>query len=199
MTFKKPHPHILTVWRLRLLLFTLLPSFISACFLPRINLVWWLFTAVWSLAFLFFYIFYYPIKYKKLAYSLAEFCLLVHCGVIYTRVKAMPFTSIQYVTVSSTPLQRLFDISTVFVYSAGSSVHISGVTPAAALELQLALTPESEDSPAGGGANNASRVDNICGAGSEDGIRDVAPADGTGGTVSTDGADGKGGDGRGQA
>lgn len=145
MTFKKPHPHILTVWRLRLLLFTLLPSFISACFLPRINWVWWLFTAVWSFAFLYLYIFYYPIKYKKLSYSLAEFCLLVHCGVIYTRVKAMPFTSIQYVSISATPLQRLFDISTVFVYSAGSSVHISGLTPGDAKALELALTPEDDD------------------------------------------------------
>lgn len=84
---KKPDLQILTVWRIRLLLVALVPSFFSAFFAPRINWVWWLFTAAWMAAFLYFYIFYYPIKYRKLSYGFNRRCLLIHCGVIYTRVK----------------------------------------------------------------------------------------------------------------
>ena len=67
MVQKKPDLQILTVWRIRLLLVALVPSFFSAFFAPRINWMWWLFTAAWMAAFLYFYIFYYPIKYRKLS------------------------------------------------------------------------------------------------------------------------------------
>nr|WP_087302394.1 PH domain-containing protein [Anaerotruncus colihominis] len=92
-------------------------------------------------AFLYFYIFYYPIKYRKLAYGTNAHCLLVYCGVIYTRVKAVPFTSIQYTSVFSTPLERLFGVTSLFVYAAGGRVYIPGLAPQDARELQALLTP----------------------------------------------------------
>lgn len=141
MTLKKPDLHILTVWRLRLLAAALVPSFLTAWFSPRINWLWWLFTAAWMCAFLYFYIFYYPIKYRKLAYGVNAHCLLVYCGVIYTRVKAVPFTSIQYTSVFSTPLERLFGVTSLFVYAAGGRVYIPGLAPQDARELQALLTP----------------------------------------------------------
>lgn len=142
MTLKKPDLHVVTVWRIRLLVAAIIPAFVSACFWKQINWVWWLFTASWALAFLYFYIFYYAIKYRKLSYSLNERCLLIHCGVIYTRVKAIPFTSIQYVSVASTPLQRLFGITSLFVFSAGGSAYIPGLPPLEARALQGVLTPD---------------------------------------------------------
>lgn len=141
MTLKKPSPHVLTVWRIRLLLVSVLPSFLSAFFAPHINWIWWLFTSVWIFAFLCFYILYYPIKYRKLSYSFNERCLLIHCGVIYTRVKAVPFESIQYLSVASTPLQRLFGLCSLFVFAAGSTVYIPGLIFEEALALQSKLTP----------------------------------------------------------
>ena len=145
MVQKKPDLQILTVWRIRLLLVALVPSFFSAFFAPRINWVWWLSTAAWMAAFLYFYIFYYPIKYRKLSYGFNRRCLLIHCGVIYTRVKAVPLTSIQYATVASSPLERLFGVCSLFVYAAGSSVYIPGLPPADADRLQAFLTPADEE------------------------------------------------------
>ena len=64
----------------------------------------------------------YPIKYRKLSYGFNRRCLLIHCGVIYTRVKAVPLTSIQYASVASSPLERLFGVCSLLVHAAGSSV-----------------------------------------------------------------------------
>lgn len=153
MTLQKPDLHLLTVWRIRLLLCTMVPSFLSAYFLPRLNWVWWLFTAAWVLAFLGFYIFYYPIKFRKLSYSANANCLLIHCGVIYTRVKAVPLTSVQYVSVGTTPLQRLFGICSLFVYTAGSSSYIPGLAPDRAEELRELLTPARLSADKGGGTD----------------------------------------------
>ena len=151
MTLRKPDLHMLTVWRIRLLLVALGPSFVSAYFLPRRGLVWWLFTAAWAGAFLYCYIFYYPIKYRKCSYSTTGEALLLHCGVIYTRVKAMPLTSIQYATVVSTPLQRLFGVRSLHVYAAGASLCLPGLPPEEADRLQRLLTPR----PPEGGAPHA--------------------------------------------
>ena len=145
MTLQKPDLHVLTVWRLRLLLVAILPSFLSAYFAPHIGLVWWVFTAAWIFAFLGFYIFYYPIKYRKLAYSVNEKCLLIHCGVIYTRVKEIPLTSVQYVSIATTPLQRLFGICSLIVFTAGSNAYIPGLAPDKADELRDLLTPVLPD------------------------------------------------------
>lgn len=142
MTLKKPDLHVLTVWRIRLLLAAVAPSFLSAYFGANRNWIWWLFTASWTAAFLYFYIFYYPIKFRKLSYSLNKRCLIIHCGVIYTRVKAVPFSSIQYAAIGTTPLQRLFGITSLFVCTAGSSAYIPGLPPDEARELQAILTPD---------------------------------------------------------
>ena len=148
MTLKKPDLQILTVWRLRLLLAAILPAALLVIFASRRNLVWGLLTAAWTTGFLYAYIFYYPIKYRKLAYAINQSCLLLHCGVIYTRVKAIPLSSIQYITIASSPLERLFGIRTLLVYAAGSSLWIPGLPPEDALLLKRALIPEEgEDHP----------------------------------------------------
>lgn len=137
----KPALHILTVWRLRLLLCTLLPSFLSAYFFANRPL-WWGCTLVWVAAFCYFYIVYYPIKLKKLFLSGNNRCLLIHCGVIYTRVKAIPYTGIQYVAVTSSPLERFFGICSLVFRMAGASAYMPGLTPGQAEEIRAVLEKE---------------------------------------------------------
>lgn len=135
----KPALHILTVWRLRLILCTLLPSFLSALFFGSRGPIWWSCTVIWVAAFCYFYIGYYPIKLRKLFFSGNDLCLLIHCGVIYTRVKAIPYGSIQYISVTSTPLERLFGICSLALYMAGASVKMPGLTPEQADTLRREL------------------------------------------------------------
>lgn len=144
----KPALHLLTVWRIRLLLAALAPSFLSAYFLPWQGILWWCLTAGWVLGFLYFYIAYYPIKLRKLAYSGNEHCLIIHCGVVYTRVKAIPYTSIQYASLFSTPLERLFGICSLAVSMAGARVYMPGLTRNQAKGLQEQLVHKSEGASA---------------------------------------------------
>ena len=141
MKLQKPDLHLLTVWRLRLLLVTLLPSSLSAYFSAWQGLFWWIFTISWAAAFLAFYLFYYPIKFRKLSYSRNSQYLLLHCGVIYTRVKAMPLDSIQYTAIASSPLQRLFHVHTLLIYAAGACLRLPGLPLETAKQLQQELTP----------------------------------------------------------
>lgn len=138
-----PRTCILAVWRLRLLLGAALPAFISAILLRLSFEVGCVFTAVWLLLFLYFYILYYPIKLRKLAYGANERTLLVHCGVIYTRVKAIPFTSILYLSVTSTPLERFFGVYTLRVYCAGSVTPLYGLAARQLLQIRRYLLQKS--------------------------------------------------------
>ncbi len=144
MTLQKPDLRILTVWRIRLLITVVAPSAVTAYFSINRTWAWWLFSASWIVAFLYFYIGYYPIKYRKLSYSINQTCLVVHCGVIYTRIKAMPLCSIQYVSVASTPLQQLFGLCSLVVYAAGSILRLPGLTLRDGILLQGTLTPSEE-------------------------------------------------------
>lgn len=140
----KPALHILTVWRIRLLLCTLLPSFLSAYFVVHLGLIWWICTGIWVAAFCYFYIFYYPIKLRKLSFSGNDRCLLIHCGVIYTRVKAIPYTSIQYIAETSSPLERLFGICSLVFHMAGATAYMPGLTPLQAAQIQASLRQKGD-------------------------------------------------------
>lgn len=134
----------MTIWRIRLFLGILPLSLVTFIFSSYKTPLWYLFTAAWMAAFLYLYIFYYPIKYRKLFYSFNDSCILIHCGVIYSRIKTVPYVNIQYVSVSSTPLARLFQIFTLRIRSAGSSAYIPGLRYTEALSLQKILTPYQE-------------------------------------------------------
>lgn len=142
---KKPSQRFLAVQRVRLSILAILPAFLSACFVSHRNWIWWLFTAAWVLAYFYFYIFFFPIQYHKLAYSCNSHCLLLHCGVIYTRVKAIPFTSIQYVLMISTPLERAFGVCSLVVFCAGSLSWQPGLLPQDARQLQAHLTKQMQE------------------------------------------------------
>lgn len=144
MAVIKPSLHLLTVWRLRLFLCSFLPSFLAACFFSN-TLLWWAAALAIAAGFVFLYIFYCPVKWKKLAYSGNENCLVIHCGVIYTSAKAVPFGSIQSISITSTPLERLFGICSLAVFMAGARIYMPGLTPVQAEELRLGLEGKSQE------------------------------------------------------
>ena len=117
-------PRAILVWRMRLTLAALVPSFCSSLFFPVRNWIWTVFTGLWAGIYLFLFIIYYPIKYKKLSFYLDETYLVIHCGVFYTRTKAIPLQNLQYVTIQTGPLQGLFRVKTVRFLCAGGRVYL---------------------------------------------------------------------------
>lgn len=92
-------------------------------------------------------------RYRSWSYRIREDSLFLDRGVI-TRVQTVvPYVRIQHVDASRGPVERLFGLATVVVYTAGSrgaDVSIPGLTPERAEDLQdrlkrLAIAAEGED------------------------------------------------------
>lgn len=145
MQLKKPDPRVRTVWRLRLLPAAALLLYLSIRFWSFSDLIWWIFTGLWLSAFLFFMLIYFPLRYRRLSYALHSRALIVHAGVIDTRIKAVPLHAVLYASVLSTPLLRRFGIRSLVLYMAGSRLTIPGLTAEDANALREKLTFQSPD------------------------------------------------------
>lgn len=137
-------PNAMIYWMVRLTVFALVPFAISVGMFGRTRVVWTVFTLAWVFAYLFFAFFWYPIKGKKLKVQLTEEQLAIRTGVLYTRWKYMVCGSVQYMTLCSLPLQRLFRISSVVVYGSGCFLFIPCLHQRDAQELQDLVTPAAK-------------------------------------------------------
>lgn len=108
-------------------------------FVPR-NLIWAAYTALWGIAFLFFVLFYFPMRYHKLSYAIEDGFLVVHCGVIYRRQRTIALDSIQYTTVIEPPFHRIFHVCIFLAHAAGGRVMIPGMSLPQACALQKSLS-----------------------------------------------------------
>lgn len=133
----------LWVWRLRMMLLAILPSFLSAFFFRPGKALWLLCTGIWIALFLFFYFFYYPRKYKKFSYSVTESCLVIRNGVFFTNTRAIYPENIQYVDCSASPLQQLFHLKTVVIVMAGGILHLPCLQAETADRLKDAIYSEN--------------------------------------------------------
>lgn len=79
---------------------------------------------------------YYPIKFRRLSYRVENGWLTIRCGVIYTRVKAIPLKNIQYTTLAALPLAQWLGLCTLLVHGAGGSIHLPGLSRGEAILLQ---------------------------------------------------------------
>lgn len=122
-----PQPQILICWRTWLALFMILPAFLNALFFPSYGGIWWICTALWVSLFLTGYLFYLPIRYRKLAFVIAGNQMSVYSGVFYTREKSIPLDHIQFTVISRNPLERLFGLSTLVAVAAGGRVVLPGL------------------------------------------------------------------------
>ncbi len=145
MQLKKPDPHILTVWRLRLLPAAAIFFFLSLQFAAVHEPVWWLFTGSWITICIILLYFYFPLKYRRLSYAVNHRIFLLHCGVLYTRIKAVPFHAVQYAAILSTPLERRFSICSLMLYMAGGHISVPGLHNKEAEELRDILSPKRPD------------------------------------------------------
>lgn len=114
----------LFLWRVRL----------TACTLPAPVLVTLFFadspvwrralSGIWIAAYLFFFLFFYPVMYHKLSFGSNGHSFVVHCGVFYNRIKAMEIRNIQHVTCTASPLENAMGLCTLFVWGAGGLIRV---------------------------------------------------------------------------
>lgn len=140
MNFHRIDPRALLVWRIRLCVCALLPSFLSALFFAPGTLVWCILTGLWVAAFLALFLWYYPLKYKKLSYAASDDLLVIRCGVIYTRRKSILIKNIQYITIVTLPLPKLFGLCAIFFQAAGGWMYLPCVRRQDAQMMQELFT-----------------------------------------------------------
>ena len=121
---KRVSPLAMTVWQLRLIFFMFVPSFFLFFFYQPQSMVWRLCTGAAAIGFVFVSLLWLPVKYMKLAYQLEGDILYLRWGVVYTRFGAAFLENVQYVTVSATPVQRIFHLCSVSFILAGGRMTI---------------------------------------------------------------------------
>lgn len=139
----RPQPQLLSIWRIALTLIAVPPAFLLSLLL-RVGSNAWVFSAGGLvLSYLFVYLVYLPLLYKKTSFGISHEKIVFSTGVFNTRVIAIPLSKIQFVTVTRSVFSRLFGVSTVIVTAAGGRIAISGLNAADADNLALALRPSA--------------------------------------------------------
>jgi len=132
-------PRILAVWRIFLVLAALPIALFSSLFLRVGSPLWWAATCAWGVGFLFLYLFYLPAK--RRGFSL-EFCvdkLVLSAGVFSSVQRTIPFESIQYVRVRSSPIHRWLRLSTLVAVCAGGRIRMPGLGDGQAQRLAMSI------------------------------------------------------------
>lgn len=76
---------------------------------------------------------------KRFSYRMTGDRLEVHTGVIYTHHKAMPVSSVKYLSTFDGPFERLCGLTNLMVFAAGSFVVLAGLTKEQEAELRRRL------------------------------------------------------------
>lgn len=139
---QKISDHALLLWRIRLTAITAICPFLITLFLRDESPFKKNLTVLWILLFLFFFLFYYPIKFRRLSYRLEKQCIVIHCGVFYRRLKMMEFHNIQHLTVSATPLQHLMGLRTLYIAGAGGRIYLPCLDKESVNHLCMELLPQ---------------------------------------------------------
>lgn len=138
---RKPHRHLLWIWEICALLAAALLGGICALLfvLPLPRWIGWTAVGI-SVAFLLIMsLFYLPIAYRRREFGIVGDNLVTRGGVIYLFHKTMPLQSVKYVMSIRGPLEQLFHLTILVVFSAGSLLLVSGLTEEEGEAMQLTL------------------------------------------------------------
>lgn len=138
-TEHKPQRQLLTIWRVALAICAFIPAFIISLILEAPGAAWLALAALWLLLFLALYLIYLPMCFRALSFKIEGNTLIRRGGVVYSSTRSLPFSSIQYVTVTAAPLERIFGLRSLVAAAPGGRIVISGLTPKKAEELASAI------------------------------------------------------------
>jgi membrane protein YdbS with pleckstrin-like domain len=79
-----------------------------------------------------------PLEYRNLRYTVREEDLMVESGVLFHRWSCIPFTRIQHVDTRQGPMERLFGLQRLAVYTA-AGMHADGSIPGLHTDVAAAL------------------------------------------------------------
>ena len=141
---EKANPKVVGYWRLRGALSLAIGLLSVACvalpasFLPG---MWWLGPAIvlLGLCWLGGLLVLSQKRYEQLSFQVDDERLVLQDGVLFRQQQVIPISRMQHVDIEHGPLQRMFGITSLAVFTAGgmaATVRIPGLTPERAAELR---------------------------------------------------------------
>lgn len=137
-------PNALILWRLRLILSSLIPSLLGGFLYYTVPKVFTIFTFTWFSLFILLCFLYYPFYYRGFSYSISESMIKINRGVFYFRMDAIYIKNIQYTSISQTLLQKILGLATLWIYAAGGKAHIPSIDHAIARQMRIQLLKKME-------------------------------------------------------
>lgn len=126
--FSSPFPYrVQYLWRTRLLLFCFPIALLDGFFYFLHPALFWVIFALWAVLFLTLYGLYFPMLYRSLNYQITSRHIRLRQGALFRRENMIYMENIQYLTLSQTPLQRLFGLATLHITAAGGSLRLAGL------------------------------------------------------------------------
>lgn len=149
MSLHKPRRELLLIWRLYLILCALIPAFLLSLFCAMFGTLWLILTAAWLVIFLTLFSFYFPLAFRNRAFSVGKDHITAYGGVVYRYSHSLPIANLQYLTLMSSPLERLFHICSLVVVAPGGRMVISGLRRVDGKNLVAILTEASIQTKSG--------------------------------------------------
>lgn len=141
----RPQPQIVTIWRILLAMCVFPVAFLSSLLLEIGGTPWTFITLGWIVVFVYFYLIYFPLRFRSLFYTVLDDRFLIQCGVFYKQVFAVPFTNIQFSHLRFSPLHSLWNLTTLTLISPGGRARLTGLrTDDAKRLIVLLFGPDSE-------------------------------------------------------
>lgn len=130
-----PQAKIVSVWRI-VLLCAALPLAVLCSLVFEPGSLWWIISSLlWALPFLFFYVFYFPLRHRRLSLQIEDNRMVMRTGVFYHIVRSVPFENIQFVGLRASPLHKYWKLATLTVVAPGGRMMMPGLDSAEAERL----------------------------------------------------------------
>ena len=83
--------------------------------------------------------------YRSLSYQITDRYIRLHKGALFRCENMIYIENIQYLTLSQTPLQRLFGLATLHITAAGGSLRLAGLEEDAVQAIRWEITLRMEE------------------------------------------------------
>lgn len=123
----KPSPQLMGVWRTLLICVTLIPAFVCSLLLRPGSGLWMAVTSVWVAVFLFCYLFYLPVRFRRLSLEIEADRFVLSTGVFMRIARTIPFENIQFLSLRSSPLHRHQKLCSLVIIAPGGRMQMPGL------------------------------------------------------------------------
>lgn len=131
----KPSLQLMVVWRALLVCATLVPAFLCSLLIRPGSGVWIGVTFVWVAAFLFCYLYYLPARFRRLSLEIKEDRFILSTGVFRQVTRTIPFESIQFLSLRSSPIHRYKKLCSLVIVAPGGRMQMPGLAQEEASRL----------------------------------------------------------------